>query len=65
MYTKDKVRTTKPKDGETAHFDLLTATTLCWQTRVDAIAIKNNDTSAYDSDITAKLRELQANQFMF
>ena len=65
MYTKDKVRTSKPSDAETAHFDLLTATTIAWQTRLDAMAIKGIDITERDGTLTAELKRLQAEQFMF
>lgn len=62
MYTKDGVRTIRPKDGQTAHFDKLTALTIAWQTRVEALAIENKKVYV-DTGLTAELKRLQHEQF--
>ena len=62
MFTQDNALKKTPKEGQTNHFDLLMATTIAWQTRVDALALKSEE-PVLNRNVTEELRRLQAMQF--
>lgn len=63
MYSTDNVNQNRPKETDTAHFDLLTAMAIAWQVRVDAMALKST-AKVEESKLTEEIRRLQSRQFM-